>query len=53
MALFGLFLLLSGFGMAWIEDNAMLISLIGAAAAIGVVVTLVFHRRGKPELSSN
>jgi cytochrome b561 len=52
MALFGLFLLLSGFGMAWIDDNAMLISLIAAAAAVGVVVSLVFRRRGRPELSS-
>jgi hypothetical protein len=38
--------------MAWIDDNAMLISLIAAAAAVGVVVSLVFRRRGRPELSS-
>ena len=53
MALFGMFLLLSGVGMAWIDNNAMLISLIAAAAAVGVVVTLLIRHRGKPELSSD
>jgi len=53
MALFGIFLLLSGVGMAWIDDNAMLISLIAAAAAVGVAITLVFRRRGKPERSTD
>ncbi len=53
MALFGLFLLLSGVGMAWIDNNAMLITLIGGAAAVGVVISLLFRRRGKPELSSD
>jgi hypothetical protein len=52
MALFGLFLLLSGFAMAWIDDNAMLISLIAGAAAIAVVAGLLFRRRGRHELSS-
>ena len=53
MALFGIFLLLSGVGMAWIDDNAMLISLIAVAAAVGVAATLVFRRRGKPERSTD
>ena len=53
MALFGIFLLLSGVGMAWIDDNAILIGLIAVAAAIAVVVTLLFRRRGKPELSTS
>lgn len=53
MALFGIFLLLSGVGMAWIDNNAMLISVIAAAAALGVVVTLLIRHRGKPELSSD
>ena len=53
MALFGMYLLLSGVGMAWIDNNAMLISLIAAAAAVGIVVTLLIRHRGKPELSSD
>jgi hypothetical protein len=53
MALFGIFLLLSGVGMSWIDDNAMLMSLIAAAAVVGVAVTLVFRRRRRPELSSD
>ncbi|MFZ1535904.1 MAG: hypothetical protein WAT23_00740 [Chromatiaceae bacterium] len=53
MALFGLFLLLSGVGMAWIDNNAVLISLIAAAAAVGFGVTLLFRLRGKSELSSD
>ncbi|MGB5735829.1 MAG: hypothetical protein WBM40_15445 [Thiohalocapsa sp.] len=53
MALFGIFLLLSGVGMAWIDDNAILISLIAVAAAVGVAATLVFRRRGKPERSTD
>ena len=52
MAVFGLFLLLSGVSMAWIENNAMLLGLIAAAAAVGVAVTLVFRSRAKPERSS-
>jgi hypothetical protein len=52
MAVFGLFLLLSGFGMAWIDDNAMAISLIGAAAAAAVLITLIFRRRSRPGLAS-
>jgi hypothetical protein len=52
MALFGIFLLLSGVGMAWIDDNAMLISLIAGAAAMAIGVTLVFRHRGRAKLSS-
>jgi hypothetical protein len=52
MAVFGLFLLLSGFGMAWIDDNAMTISLIGATAAGAIIVTLMFRRHKKPKLAS-
>lgn len=51
MALFGLFLLLSGVAMAWVDDNAMLISLIAGAGAIAVAVTLLIRHRGKRELS--
>ncbi len=53
MALFGAFLLLSGFGMAWIDDNAMAVSLIAAAAAIGFVFTLFIRRRHRPAPSSD
>lgn len=53
MALFGLFLLLSGVAMAWIDDNAMLISLTaGAAAVVGVAISLLVRRRGTHEESS-
>ena len=51
MALFGVFLLLSGAGLAWIDDNAMLMSLIVGAAAIAGGATLIFRHRGKAKLS--
>jgi len=47
MALFGLFLLLSGVAIAWFDDNAMLISLVFGAAAIAVAVTLLIRHRVK------
>jgi len=52
MALFGLFLLLSGVAMAWVDDNAMLISLVFGAAAIGVAVSLLIRHRGARKVSS-
>ena len=52
MALFGLFLLLSGVAMAWIDDNAMLISLVFGAAAVGVAISLLVRRRGMRKASA-
>lgn len=45
MALFGLFLLLSAVGMAWLEDNAMLLLVIGLVALGAVVVSLLVRGR--------
>jgi hypothetical protein len=47
MALFGLFLLLSGVAMAWVDDNAMLISLVFGAAAVAVAISLLIRHRVK------
>jgi len=52
MAVFGLFLLLSGFGMAWLDNNAVSVSLIAAAAAVAFVITLMFHRRSRSKLAA-
>lgn len=45
MALFGLFLLLSAVAMAWLEDNAMLLLVIGLVALGAVVISLVVRSR--------
>jgi hypothetical protein len=45
MAVFGLFLLFSAVGMAWLDDNAMLLLIVGVVALAAVVVSLLV--RGK------
>jgi hypothetical protein len=45
MSLFGIFLLLSAVGMAWLDDNAMLLMVVGIVAVAAVAVSLVI--RGK------
>ncbi len=45
MALFGIFLLLSAVGMAWLEDNVVLLLAVALVALAAAVVTLIV--RGK------
>jgi hypothetical protein len=47
MAVFGLFMLLSGVAIAWFDDNALLLTLVFSAAAVAVAASLLIRRRVK------
>ncbi|NBC49594.1 MAG: hypothetical protein GVY22_16790 [Gammaproteobacteria bacterium] len=46
MSVYGAFLIISTLGIAFLDDNAVLISVVGVAIA-GIAITLMLRRRGK------
>ncbi|EIC20671.1 hypothetical protein [Thiorhodovibrio frisius] len=45
MGLFGAFLIMSGETIGWFDDNAVLMGIVGGAAAVAVILTLLVRSR--------